>query len=52
MVNAHSGDNKSFPSKLAGGGGGRQFERGAISLAHALISKKGTFWSAINEGAA
>ena len=52
MVNAYSGDNKSFSSKLAGGGGGRQFEGGAISLGRALISKKGTFWSATNEGAA
>lgn len=52
MVNAYSGDSKNFPSKLAGGGGGRQFERGAISLARPLINEKGTFWSAIKEGAA
>lgn len=46
------GTTRVSPANFAGGGGGGQFERGVISLARALISKKGTFWSAINEGAA
>lgn len=48
----HTRGTRSFSSKLAGGGGGRQLERGAISLARALPNEKGTFWSGMNEGAA